>query len=71
MLACAISSRGNVMFGDCPFPVTQSLHKAVWLQSMECSWCVFVCLVSANSTLNVCNDANEFSDDKMSELVDI
>ena len=32
---------------------------------------MFVCWVSANSTLNVYNDANEFSDDKMSELVDI
>ena len=32
---------------------------------------MFVCWVSANSTLNVYNDANEFSDDKMSEFVDI
>ena len=71
MLACVIVSGSNATFGDCQFPVTQSLHKAVWLQSMECSWCLCVCLVSANNTLNVCNDANEFSDDKMSELVDI
>ena len=35
--ACAIASGDNVMFGDCPFPVTQSWHKVVWLQSMECS----------------------------------
>ena len=41
--ACAIASGDNVMLGDCPFPVTQSSHKVVWLQSMECSW--YVCLL--------------------------